>query len=198
MTPFFIGIAGGSGTGKTAIAKELRKALGKKASIFYIDNYQKFEEKLPKLCGMENWDHPKSINWDKLLKDLLLLKKGKSVTIKARGQRKLNKFKFKKKSFTPTPIIIIDGYLLFYNASVRKILDFLVFLKANKKTRIKRRTKFKDYKYIQKILLPMHRKYIEPTKKFADLILNTEKYSIRQCSEQITQHLQNKILKSSS
>lgn len=75
MTPFFIGIAGGSGSGKTALAKELKKYFKKKASIFHIDNYQKFRERLPEFYGMKNWDHPKSINWNRLFKDLVSIKK---------------------------------------------------------------------------------------------------------------------------
>ena len=189
MTPFFIGITGGSGSGKTALAKELKRCFKKKASIFHIDNYQKFEGKLPKLYEMENWDHPKSINWNRFLKDLTLLKKNKTITIKSRDQKKLKKIK--EIIFVPSKIVIIEGYLLFYKLSVRNLLDFRIYLKASEKARIKRRTKFKNAEYIQKILLPMHNKYIKPTKKFANLILNTEKYSIKQCSEQIIKALPN-------
>lgn len=168
MKPFFIGIAGGSGTGKTKLARELKKYFGEKAKILHIDKYQRFGDKLPRLCGMENWDCPQAIKWDKLYKDLISLKKEKGI-------------------------IIVEGYLLFYRSSIRRLLDFLVFLTASDKTRIKRRTKFKNSEYVRKVLLPMHKKYIEPTRKLADLILNTEKYSIKQCSQKIIQHLPKKF-----
>lgn len=187
MTPFFIGVTGGSGSGKTAIAKELKKYFGEKASIFHIDNYQKFDEKLPEIYGMENWDHPKSINWKKLIKDLASLKIGKTVIIKHRDQKKLNRAR--EIVFAPSEIIIVEGYFLFYKPSVRNLLNFRVFLEAGDKTRIKRRTKFKNAKYIKKILLPMHYKYIEPTKKIANLVLNTEKCSVKQCCKQTIWHL---------
>lgn len=90
--------------------------------------------------------------------------------------------------FIPSKIIIIEGYLLFHKAPVRNLLDFCIYLEANDKARIKRRTKFKNAKYIKKILLPMHYKYIKPMKKIAGLILNTEKYSVEQCCKQIIQH----------
>lgn len=186
MTPFFIGITGGSGSGKTALAKELKKHFKKKASIFHIDNYQKFEGRLPKIYGMKNWDHPKSIDWNRLLKDLVSLKKNKVISIKSRDQEKLKRTK--EIVFIPSKIIIIEGYLLFHKAPVRNLLDFCVYLETNNKTRIKRRTKFKNAKYIKKILLPMHYKYIEPMRKFANLILDTEKYSVKQCCKQIIQH----------
>jgi len=191
MEPFFIGITGGSGSGKTALAKELKKNLGKKASIFHIDNYQKFEGKLPEIYGMKNWDHPKSINWNKLIKDLVSLKNSKKIIIKARDQRKLKRIK--EIVFPPSEIVIIEGYLLFYKKPIRNLLDIHIYLEAGGEARIIRRTKFKNEKYIRKILLPMHHKYIESTRKFANLVLNTEKYSIKQCCEKIIRYLPNKF-----
>ncbi|PIV42804.1 MAG: hypothetical protein COX92_01710 [Candidatus Nealsonbacteria bacterium CG_4_10_14_0_2_um_filter_40_15] len=59
MASFFIGIAGGSGTGKTAVAKELKKHFGRKAKILHMDKYQRFGEKLPLLYRMKKWDCPR-------------------------------------------------------------------------------------------------------------------------------------------
>ncbi len=191
MIPFFIGITGGSGSGKTALARELKKYFGKKASVFHIDNYQKFGRKLPQISGIKSWDHPESINWNRLIKDLVSLKKGEAIIIKSRDQKKLKKVK--EVVFKPAEIIIVEGYLLFYKPKVRNLLDFRVYLKASEETRIKRRTKPKNVKYIQKVLLPMHKKYIEPTKKFANLVLNTEQYSVKQCSKQIARYLLNSL-----
>ncbi|MDP1538816.1 MAG: AAA family ATPase [bacterium] len=179
MNSCFIGITGGSGSGKTALARELKKHFGKRALIFHIDNYQKFGEKLPEIQGMKNWDHPRSIKWERMIKDLLLLEKGKTITIKSRDQKNLKRVE--EKTLRPSEIIIVEGYFLFYKSLIRELLDFSIFLEASEKARIKRRTKPKNTKYIQKILLPMHNEYIEPTKRFADLILNTEKLSIKQC-----------------
>ncbi len=164
MVSFFIGIAGGSGTGKTALAKELKKHFGRKAGILHMDKYQRFGEKLPLLYGMKNWDCPGAIKWEKLQKDLISLKKKKGI-------------------------VIVEGYLLFYKPKVRKLLDFRVFLTAGEKIRVKRRTKFKNAKYIEKILLPMHKKYIESTKKFANLVLDTEKYSITQAAARVKKRI---------
>ncbi len=193
MKPFFIGIAGGSGSGKTGIANELKKYFGEKAAVLNIDNYQKFDSKLPKRYGRKNWDHPKAIYWQRLIKDLSLLKQGKEIIVKSREQKRLKRFELLK--FKPKKVIIIEGYLLFYNPTVRELLDFLVFLEANEKTRIKRRTKFKSPNYIKKILLPMHRKYIEPTKKFANLIIDTDENSIRQSCHKIIKELSNYLIK---
>ena len=173
MTPFFIGISGGSGSGKTVLARELKKHFGRKAKMLNMDKYQRFGEKLPQLFGMENWDCPAAIKWDKLYKDLISLKKNKGI-------------------------IIAEGYFLFYKPKVRRLFDFRVFLTASEKTRVERRKNLKNEKYIKKILLPkyikkivlpMHKKYIEPTKKFANLVLNTEKYSVKQCCQKVLKYL---------
>lgn len=187
MTPYFVGIAGGSGSGKTALAKRLKKHLRKKASIFHIDNYQKIGGKPPRLHGMDNWDHPNAIYWNQLSKDLKTLKEGKPVIIKTREQKQLTNVK--KILFNPKPIVIIEGYLLFVKPEIRKLLDFLVYCDAKDDIRIKRRTKFKHAAYVEKILLPMHHTYIDPTKKFADLILDTGKHSIQRCTERVLRRL---------
>jgi len=185
MNPFFIGIAGGSGTGKTALARKLKKCFGRRASILHLDIYQKFGGNLPEIKGMKNWDHPEAINWSKLQKDLNNLREGKTIKIKVREQRRLKMAG--STTFYPTKIIIVEGYLLFYKKFIRRFLDFLIYLKASEKTRIKRRTKFKGKagRYVREVVLLMHKKYIEPTKKYADLILSTDKYSVKQCIKKI-------------
>lgn len=190
MKPFFIGITGGSGSGKTALAELLKKKLRKRASILHVDNYQIFDAAPVVTAGMKNWDHPKSVDWEKLLKDLSDLKKGKKVVIESHSQKKLSvKEKPRIISFSPTAIVIIEGYLLFCKRFIRQLLDFSVYLEASDKTRFQRRTKSKKPDYVKKILLPMHRKYIEPTKEYADLILDTENFSVRDCVEQIINNL---------
>ncbi|KPJ73206.1 hypothetical protein AMJ48_01925 [Parcubacteria bacterium DG_74_1] len=193
MTSFFIGIAGGSGTGKTALAEELRQYFGKEAAVLHMDNYQRFGEKLRKLYGMKNWDHPEAINWDKLLKDLILLKNGQAITIKLREQKTLKKVK--TVIFPPSKIIIIEGYLLFYKTPIRKLINFRIYLEASEDARVKRRSKIKGKgdRYIKKVVLPMHRRYIEPTKKYANLVINTDKSSIKHCCKQVVRHLPNRF-----
>src|SRR3989344_9098532 len=131
ILPFFIGIAGGSGTGKTKLALALKKHFGKDAALLHLDNYQKFGEKLPKMHGMKNWDHPRSVSWKKLKHDLI--------------------------SFKNSKMVIVEGYLLFHKLSIRKLFNFKIYLKAGEKTMIKRRmnskveviNKIKDKNYIE-------------------------------------------------
>ena len=162
MGTLFIGIAGGSGAGKTALAKELKKHFGRTTRVLHLDEYQKFGEKLPKFHGMKNWDCPEAIKWNKLYQDLVSLKRKEEI-------------------------VIVEGYLLFWQPAVRRLFNKRIYLEAGEETRIKRRTKFKNPRYVERVLLPMHEKYIEPTKKFANLVLNTERYSIKQCAKKIFQ-----------
>jgi len=189
MKPFFLGIAGGSGSGKTLLARGLKKFLGKRTSILHLDIYQRFGEELPKIKGMENWDCPEAVDWKRLQKDLKDLKGGKTIKIKKREQRRLKIIR--NAAFCPKEIIIIEGYLLFSKYSIRKFLDFLIFLKASEKTRAKRRTKFKGRggRYLREVVLPMHEKYIEPTRKYATLVLNTDKCLVGQCVKKTIIHL---------
>ena len=158
------------------MATALKRKLGSKASILSLDNYQKFGQRLPIIDGIKNWDSPLSINWTKFIKDMKSLKNGKAVVISHREQKSLKSPK--KIIFSPNKILIVEGYLLFHLRYVRKLIDFLAFTSATDKTRVKRRTKFKNDNYIKKALLPMHRKYIEPTRKYAELVLDTEKLSL--------------------
>ncbi|OHA00590.1 MAG: hypothetical protein A3C11_02950 [Candidatus Sungbacteria bacterium RIFCSPHIGHO2_02_FULL_49_12] len=173
--PFFIGIAGGSGSGKTTLAVKLKSYFGKNAAVFHLDNYQKFGKKLPILHGLKNWDRPNSVDWKQLRHDLEALKKGKSVTLILRDQKSLKVLR--RVILKPKKVLIVEGYLLFLKASIRRLFETRIFLDASDKMRMKRRTKFKDDEYIRRVLLPMHRKYIEPTKKTADLVINTERLS---------------------
>ncbi len=183
MTPFIIGIAGGSGSGKTTLAIALKEEFGRKASVLSLDNYQKFGQKLRLVDGIKNWDHPSSVNWSKFEANLKKLKVGKSVIITHRDQKNLKSPK--KIVFRPSRILIVEGYLLFHLKSIRQLLDLLVFVSAKDKTRVERRTKFKNARYIEKVLLPMHKKYIEPTRKYSDLVLDTEKLSVVRCVKSI-------------
>lgn len=185
MKPFFIGIAGGSGTGKTAIVKEFKKQFKSSILLLHLDNYQRYGQKLPNYRGMKNWDHPRTIRWDRLLLDLQALRVGKEVKTKVRDQKNLKVIHVI--SFRPTKIIIIEGYLLFHNPSVRKALDYLIYLEAKDETRAERRTKIKgkDNIYIHKVVNPMHNKYIVPTKRFADVVIDTDKNTIKQAVKKI-------------
>jgi uridine kinase len=91
----------------------------------------------------------------------------------------------KTKEIIPQKIVIVEGYLLFYLPEVRELLNYLVFLDAPDNTRVLRRTKLKNADYVEHVLLPMHHMYIEPTKKYADRVLDTGQSSIAKTTAEI-------------
>ena len=109
--------------------------------------------------------------------------------METRDQRTLNIEESVRRVFHPTEVVIVEGYLLFHDARVRELLDFRIFFDASDEVRLERRTKFKDPRYIETVLLPMHQQFIEPTKQYADLVLNTELFSLEQCRDQILDRL---------
>ena len=115
------------------------------------------------------------------------LKAGESISITSKNERLVPRKK-KDNAETPTPrlpltidpneVIILEGYLSLYNTEVRKLIDHSFYLEAVHDTRIKRRTNFLNPDYEQKVLKPMHEQYVEPTKKFADQIIDVSSVDI--------------------
>ncbi len=169
-----VGLAGGSGSGKTTLAEALVKN-GPGRRLLHLDNYQHIEHppdwKPPQHAGMDNWEHPAYIDWPAFIRDLERLKSGKPIRVVERDQTTLKPVG--RKDIKPGPLLLVEGYLLFYHPRVIDLLDVKVFLDAPAEARVARRTKAKPRGYVENILLPMHDKYIEPTKVLADLIINT-------------------------
>ena len=176
-----IGIAGGSGSGKSTISYRLVDTYPDKIGVLNLDDYQKEDDgktELPTLHSMVNWDHPDIIRWDKLMEDLKKSERGKSINIKTWSHRSNpDYFRHRKmipRTIYPREVLIIEGYLALWNENLRKLYKRSYYLDLVYETSFKRRhkIKFKDDIYESKILLPMRKKYVEPTKKFADLVLD--------------------------
>lgn len=181
-----IAIAGGSGSGKSTVSYNLEDNYPEIFEVFNLDDYQKLsnEQNLPMIGEKINWEHPDVINWNKLIRDITNLLKGKPVTIQTWAHRS-NPDYFKhrnmiKRTIKPKKILIIEGYLALYKDVLRKLCERSYFLDLDIKKSIKRREKFEDSSYDNNVLVPMHKKYVEPTKKFADLVLDASKLSQRE------------------
>ena len=170
------------------MADLLQGYFGDRACVYNFDNHQKSKHNLPITERMRNWDHPESINWQDFLTNLRKLKRGETVVIRQREQQTL-RGRARAVTFSPAEIVIVEGYLLFHNPVVRELLDFKIFVDASDEVRMERRTKFKRPRYTEKILLPAHHEFIEPTKRYADLILNTGQLSLQECRDQILDRL---------
>lgn len=182
IVPYIIGVAGGSGSGKTYFARELQKILGDDLSAivyqdnYYIDQSHRFDGD----GGSVNFDHPESLDFDLLAKDLAKLKKGESIDVPiydfATHTRKKETLKYQ-----PKKIILVDGILILDSHVVRSQLDEAVFFDTPEELRYKRRLE-RDVqergrsaegvkKQFDKQVRPMHNQFVEPSKIFAQTIV---------------------------
>ena len=180
--PKFIGIAGGTGSGKTTVAKIIQKKLGNdKTCIISMDSYYKDFPNLPLSKRKKiNYDHPSAFDIDLFKSHLLKLKDGKCIEVPEYSFAQYARSgKFKK--VCPTPIVIVEGILLFYFEDIRNLFDIKIFIDADADVRIIRRIRRdvlkrgRDLGSVTKQYLdtvrPMHIQFVEPTKRFADIII---------------------------
>jgi len=194
---YLIAIAGGTGSGKSTLAYALRDTFPDLIEVVHFDDYQRLESDIPMRHDMRDWDSPGAIKFNQLVKDLKDLKSGKDVKIMTKsfrhnpdyeknGQKRLPFVMKSKKS------IIIEGYLVLWDERARKLFDYSIFLDIDIEKSLKRRNKVIDHdmtEYTNKILIPGHKKYVEPTKEYANLVVNIEKIGKREMIETVTQKL---------
>ncbi|HEX7259651.1 MAG TPA: hypothetical protein VF272_01840 [Candidatus Saccharimonadia bacterium] len=189
----FIGIAGGSGVGKSTLCYGLVDAEPEVFEVLNLDDYQyrKDVPNLPVIHGQINWDHPDIIRWSDLMADLNKLRSGKSITIDVWSHRSnSNYFKHGQmisRTLQPRPIVLIEGYLALYNSKLNEQYARKYYIDLNEATRAGRR---KDKViYEDDIVIPMHNKYVEPTKKNADIIFNVGQMSIKEVQRKVKEDI---------
>lgn len=191
---YLIGIAGGSGSGKSTLAYGLQDRFPKLIEVIHFDDYQKPTEQIPLLKGIKNWDHPEAIDFEKLLIDLNLLRGGKDVEVMTKSIR--HNPEYGKKEWKRVPyvmkakdIVIVEGYMTLTDERIRRLCNLTIFLDLCHEERMRRRTKFINPEYTEKILLPMYIKYVEPIKGLIDIIVDTKQYDSDQVQELVFSHL---------
>lgn len=180
-----IGVAGGSGSGKTYFAKDLQLKLGHhQAEIVYQDNfYIDQSHKFDKDGGAVNFDHPDSIDFPLLSECLLKLKSGEDTDIPIYDFKTHTRAK-EKLNIKAKPIIVVDGILIFHPQAVRDVFDYLVFFDTSEDLRFERRLQ-RDVKergrtpegvraQFQNQVKPMHDLFVEPSKHHAHMIVSDD------------------------
>ena len=182
MKPLVIGIAGGSGSGKSTVARNVAAALGD-ASVAFIDMdaYYLDQGHLDiEARKRVNWDHPNAFDWDLLVAQLSQLADGRPVhkpvydfVLHCRSNETVR--------IPPADVIVIDGILLFVEARVRELCDVKVFVDADADVRLIRRIRRdmnKRGRPLPEILdqylstvQPMHLEFVEPSKRYADVVV---------------------------
>lgn len=177
-----IGIAGGTGSGKSTVVRKISENFkGSEIVVIPQDSYYKDNSHLPLEERLKlNFDHPESIDFELLIEHLQQLREGKSVEQPTYSYITCTRGKETVK-VEPAQIIIIEGILIFTNSELRKLLDILVYVDADPDDRLVRvisRDIIERGKSVENVLeryektvKPMHLQFIEPTKRYADLIL---------------------------
>lgn len=185
----FIGIAGGSGAGKTTIAFNIFDQFREEVSVVHLDDYYKKREDMPICSEGINYDHPNAIDFNKCFLDLKTLQSGENIIIQTKNERDNPEYetslKRKEISIIPKKYILVEGYLALFDKEIRSLFNTSFYIESNHDTRIKRRKKFIRDSYTQNILIPMHNKYVNPTKNFADHIIENESESLEDISQKI-------------
>ena len=180
-SPFVIGVAGGTGSGKTTLATKLKEAIADDAIIlshdfYYCDNANISFEERTKL----NYDHPNAFDTDLMIADIKRLKNGQAIDHP--------QYSFVTHTRTsdfvhvePTPVIIVEGILIFENKELLSLMDIKVFVDTDADIRLIRRLT-RDVKergrsldsviaQYMNTVKPMHEQFVEPSKKNADIII---------------------------
>lgn len=180
---FIIGIAGGTGSGKTTVVKKIMEELpeGTVALIPQDSYYKKAEEGVPlEELRRKNFDHPDAFDWKLLLQQIKELKSGKAIEQPVYSFLVCDRQK-ETVHIEPTEVMIIEGIMALYDKELRDLMDLRIYVDADPDDRLLRvierdviergRTARMVMSRYEKVLKPMHRDFIEPTKQYADLII---------------------------
>ena len=183
-----IGIAGGTGSGKTTVVNQIINQLPKdEVCVISQDSYYKLTEGLSyDERAKINFDHPRAIDFELLVKHLKDLKGGNIIDQPVYSFVSHNRTKDTIKTH-PRKVVIVEGILIFNNEELRSLFDIKVFVHAETDERLIRRMKRditergRDINEVlnryQDTLKPMHQQFIEPTKNFADIIIPNDKFN---------------------
>ncbi|HPS10971.1 MAG TPA: uridine kinase [Paludibacteraceae bacterium] len=177
-----IGIAGGTGSGKTTVVRKIVERLpAGEVVLLPQDSYYKDSSHLPLEERLEiNFDHPDSIEFDLLTKHLKELRKGHSVEQPIYSYLTCTRAD-ETITVNPRDVVIVEGILVLCNPELRKMMDLKVFVDADPDDRLIRvinrdivergRSVNKVMERYEQTVKPMHQQFIEPTKRYADLII---------------------------
>jgi uridine kinase len=188
MKSIIIGIAGGTGSGKSTFTNRIRDTFPDQTSVIYHDNYYKAQDDIPfEERVKQNYDHPDAIETDLLVRQLDQLMQGQTIespvydyTIHTRSKETV--------AVAPRPVILLEGILVLSDVRLRERMDIKIYVEADADERILRRVmrdvneRGRDLEGIVNQYLntvkPMHYIYVEPTRAMADIVINSGKNDV--------------------
>ena len=178
-----IGIAGGTGSGKTTITKRIMKEFGGDVSVLYHDNYYKRHDELSYAERTKlNYDHPNAFDTDLLVQHLEALRRGEAIQCPVYDYTVHNRSD-KTITVRPAKVLVVEGILIFAEPELCKRMDVKIFVDTDADVRILRRI-VRDVRdrgrslesvvnqYLTTVK-PMHEMFVEPSKRNADIIIPT-------------------------
>ena len=181
MDTMLIGIAGGTGSGKTTLTRHLKEHFGDDVTVIGHDSYYKRQEgKTYEERAQVNYDHPNAFDTELLIQHLQELKAGRAIQCPVYSYADHNRTD-QTVTITPTKVIIVEGILIFQNPTLREMFDIKIFVETDADERILRRC-LRDVeergRTLQSVVnqylttvKPMHEKYVEPSRKYADIVV---------------------------
>ena len=178
-----IGIAGGTGSGKSTFTNRIKKQFGDDVTVIYHDNYYRRRDDIPfEERKKINYDHPDALETDMLIEHIKQLKAGKSVVCPVYDFSVHNRSD-KTVVIKPGKVILVEGILVLQNPELCNLLDIKIFVEADADERILRRVlrdveeRGRDLRGIIDQYLttvkPMHYRFVEPSKAKADIVINS-------------------------
>ncbi|MDC3958874.1 uridine kinase [Polyangium jinanense] len=182
MRPLMIGVAGGSGSGKTTVARRIAEALPPAGvTILEHDAYYRDRDDISyeERCGL-NFDHPESLETELLVEHLAALRRGEAIDV-PRYDFKTHRRAPDSRRVAPTPVVIVEGILVFVEAKLREQLDIKIYVDTDADIRAFRRIR-RDIEHrgrtfesireqYYRTVRPMHLMFVEPSKRWADVII---------------------------
>ena len=176
-----IGIAGGTGSGKTTLMKNLISRFGDVVTVLSHDNYYRRRDELTyeERCRI-NYDEPAALETDLMARHLNSLRNGQAIDCPVYDFTQHNRSS-ETVRIVPKKVIIVEGILIFEDEPLRNLMDIRIFVDTDADVRLCRRIKRdvnKRGRTLESVLLqyqqtvkPMHEKYVEPSKKYADIVV---------------------------
>ncbi|WP_313526411.1 uridine kinase [Anaerotignum sp.] len=176
-----LGIAGGTGSGKTTLTNRLKERFGDDVTVVYHDNYYKRHDEMTyeERCLL-NYDHPDAFDTDLMIEHIQMLRQGLPIESPIYDFTMHNRSD-KTMMILPTKVIVVEGILIFQNEKLRNLMDIKIFVDTDADVRILRRI-LRDVQargrslesvvsqYLTTVK-PMHEQFVEPSKRASDIIV---------------------------